>query len=325
MARSAWCMAHPASDRARAAAAPDRDAGVHRDGARRNRAPGMARVLAALVLLAAAPGQGARADDKPQRIVSLDLCADQILIDLAPRSRIAAVTHLAADASVSAIPERARGLPVTRGAAEDVLKHDPDLVLAGQFGVAGTVSLLQRVGRKVVIVPLSSDLEGVRRAVTIVAAAVGEVRRGETLLAAFDARLAAVARAAATRGARRPSALVYQVGGSASLEGTLADAALVAAGFANASHAYPRLRGSQVPLEAILARPPDLLVLASPPFAYRTVVADNLRHPALRALAARIPSLELPWRQWLCGTPHLADAVEALAAAWPLAAKGAAP
>lgn len=264
-----------------------------------------------LGLLGAAPLAADPA--RPQRIVSLDLCTDQLLIDLVPRARIAAVTHLAADPSVSAIPERARGLPVTHGAAEDVLRHDPDLVLAGPYGVSPTVSLLRRLGRHVVIVPLAADIAGVRAAVLQVAVAVGEESRGRALLAEFDARLARVA--PARRDGR--SALVYQVGGSASGAGSLVDSALVAAGYRNAASDYATTRSGQVPLEALVARPPDLLVLASPPFAYRTVIADNLRHPALQALQRRTPAVELPWRLWLCGTPHIAQAVEQLAAARP--------
>ncbi len=53
-------------------------------------------------------------------------------------------------------PRRQGGIPITRGAAEDVLRYDPDLVLAGPFGVSATVSLLRRLGRNVVVVPLAS-------------------------------------------------------------------------------------------------------------------------------------------------------------------------
>jgi iron complex transport system substrate-binding protein len=70
-----------------------------------------------------------------------------------------------------------------------------------------------------------------------------------------------------------------------------------------------------VPLESLVARPPDLLVLASSPEEYRTALADNLRHPVIALLRRRGASLELPWRHWLCGTPHLADAIERLAEA----------
>src|SRR5690348_12368289 len=95
---------------------------------------------------------------KPQRIVSLDLCTDQLLLELAPRAHIAAVTHLASDASVSAIPEKARGIPITHGAAEEVLAYDPDLILAGPFGVAASIGLLRRLERNIVVVPLAQDL-----------------------------------------------------------------------------------------------------------------------------------------------------------------------
>jgi hypothetical protein len=32
-------------------------------------------------------------------------------------------------------------------------------------------------------------------------------------------------------------------------------------------------------------------------------------------LRRRYASLELPWQLWLCGTPHVADAIEKLTAA----------
>jgi iron complex transport system substrate-binding protein len=78
---------------------------------------------------------------------------------------------------------------------------------------------------------------------------------------------------------------------------------------------YPLARNGIVPLEVLLLRPPDLLVLSSGPDEFRTAVADNLRHPVIRQLRARRASVELPWRMWLCGTPHILEAVERLAAA----------
>jgi iron complex transport system substrate-binding protein len=249
---------------------------------------------------------------KPSRIVSLDLCADQLLIELVGRERIAAVTHLAADPAVSAIPAKARGIPITHGAAEDVLRYDPDLVLAGPFGVSPTVGLLRRLKRNVVVVPLPSDLDGVRTAVRSVAAAVGEGPKGEAMIATFDRRLARLAPPAS---AAHPTAIVYQVGGSVSGPGSLAEAALLAAGFRNKAAEYRLTRNGQVPLELLVAAPPDLLVLSSAVDEYRTAIADNLRHPVLKRLRQRHASLQLPWQLWLCGTPNIADAIERLAEA----------
>jgi iron complex transport system substrate-binding protein len=265
------------------------------------------RVAAAAMLAVAGAASATAQAPKPQRIVSLDLCADQLLIELVARTRIAAVTHLAADPGVSAIWQKAKGLPVTRGAAEDVLRHRPDLVLAGPFGVAPTVSLLRRLKANVAVVPLVSDLEGVRAAVRAVAAAVGEEAKGEAMIGAFDRQLAQIKPPSQ---ASAPTAVVYQVGGNVSVAGSLADAALTAAGFHNKAPEYRLTRGGQVPLELLVASPPDLLVLTSAADEYRTtVVSDNLRHPALAILRRQRASVVVPWRLWLCGTPHIADTI----------------
>ena len=55
------------------------------------------------LLLIAAPAKAA-----PERIVSLNLCADQMLLALADRGQIAALSHLATDPGISAAAEAAR-------------------------------------------------------------------------------------------------------------------------------------------------------------------------------------------------------------------------
>ncbi len=252
---------------------------------------------------------------RPQRIVSINLCSDQILLDLVPRERIQAVSHLAADPSVSAKHEMARGLPATHGDAETVLGFDPDLVIAGDFSTPATVSLLERVGRRVVKVPLANTLDAVRALVRQVATAVGEPERGETVISAFDKRIADAGAKVGSASGPPPSALTYQINGYASGSGSLMDAALIAAGYRNHARALGLGSGGALPLELLLANPPDLLLLSGSVDEYRTAVADNLRHPALRALRSRTAFLVLPWRNWLCGTPAIAGAIEELAGA----------
>jgi iron complex transport system substrate-binding protein len=273
----------------------------------------VARLGLALALLAST-GRAASlpASAQPQRIVSLNLCIDQILVDLVPRSRIAAVTHLATDPAVSAAPEKARGLPVTHGAAEDVLSRNPDLVLASAFSAAATVDLLRRLGLNVVLVPLPQDYEGVRAVVRQIAEAVGESARGDIIIADFDKRLAA-ASASSAASARRPIALVYQVNSYVASTGGLASAALKTAGFRNGAAALANSERGQVAMETIAMAAPDVLILTAKPDEYATAVSDNLRHPALAKLMANRTTTVLPWPVWLCGTPAIAEAVEQLA------------
>jgi iron complex transport system substrate-binding protein len=246
--------------------------------------------------------------------VSLNLCVDQILIDLVPRSRIAAVTHLATDPLSSAHPERAIGIPTTRGNAEDVLSRNGDLVLAGQYTTPATVDLLRRLGQRVELVPLPDSIAGVRDVIRQIARAVGAIDRGEAMIAALDAR---IARAGAGMGldTARPTALIYQVNNYVSGPSGLIDEAMRLAGWRNGAVDIRLSRNGQVTLEALLAAPPDLLVLASEPNTYATVAADNLRHPILAHLRRTRPSTVVPWPLLLCGTQHIADVVETLAAA----------
>lgn len=271
----------------------------------------MRRVASSLarVALAVALASGVARAEPPRRIVSLNLCTDQILVDLVGRERIAALSHLATDPALSAIAEEARGLVTIRGTAEEVLARDPDLVLTIAGSTPATVSLLERLGKRVLAVPLANDFDAVRSITRAIAQAVGEVQRGEQLLASFDARLAAGAPA----DARRPSALVYQLNSLASGPGTLVDAMLTAAGFRNLARELPLGPAGRLPLETLVANPPDLVVLATAPDAFRTVAADNLRHPALAAVLAERPHVLLGMADWLCGTPRAARAVEALA------------
>lgn len=271
--------------------------------------------LAAMVWgLASLASASAAADGPPRRIVSLNVCVDQILVDLVARDRIAALSHLAADPSVSAVADRVGGIAATRGEAESVVALDPDLVLAGTTTTPATLALLERIGQRVVRVPLASDLGEIRAAIRQVAAAVGEEAKGHALIADFDAGLAAAERDADSP-RTKPAALVYQVNGLSAGRGSLADALIRAAGLANHADTLGLGAGGALPLEVLVARPPDLLILSGPADEYRTVVAENLRHPALSAVVAERRAVTVPWRLWLCGTHFAAEAVRRLAEA----------
>lgn len=247
----------------------------------------------------------------PARIVSLNVCTDQILIDLVPPERIAGLSWLAADPTLSAIAQRAGRFPGVRDNAEEVLALDPDLVIAQEYSATATVSLLRRLGRQVLMVPTATDFEGIRRAVRSIAAAVGEPRRGEAVVERFDARLANVKVPAG----RRPTALAYEVSSLAAGPSTLLDAAMTVAGFDNLARVEVLGPAGRLPLETLVASPPDLLILANGPEEFRSVAADNLRHPALRRLLHARANLHIAMPEWLCGTPEVAGAVEKLAAA----------
>ena len=83
----------------------------------RARAPSA--IVLALLLAAAA------ASAKPQRIASLNLCTDQLLLMLVARERIATVTFLASDPATSYMADAAAGIAPNHGRLEEILPARP--------------------------------------------------------------------------------------------------------------------------------------------------------------------------------------------------------
>jgi iron complex transport system substrate-binding protein len=263
-----------------------------------------------LALVCAGTAQtGADASEKPRRIVSLNMCTDQLLIDLVAPERIAGVSFLATDKTLSAEAARLTPFQKVKGTAEEVLALKPDLIIAGEYTTGATVDLLRRLGQSVVVVPLANDFDGMRATIRQMALAVGEVQRGEDVIQSFDERL----RAARSTVQSKPTAIAYQVGSFVSGPESLLDAALTAAGYRNLAHDVRLGAGGRLPLEQLVTSPPDLLVLANAADDFQTVLADNLRHPALKRLMQQRPSVHLPMPYWMCATPKIAEAVEILA------------
>ncbi|HUZ64312.1 MAG TPA: ABC transporter substrate-binding protein [Acetobacteraceae bacterium] len=254
----------------------------------------MIRLALALVLLAA-PARAA------QRVVSLNLCTDQMLVLLAP-AQVAALSPLSRDPSISFVAARAAHLPVVRPSAEAVLALHPDLVLATRWGAQQTVALLAARGVRVVRVGLPEDFAAIRRQVAHLARVLGVQARGAALIARMDARLAAL-----PRPSHPVRALVWEPNGWGDGAGTLAASVLRAAGLVNAA---PFRGAGRIGLERLVAHPPDLLIVpAAPRF---PSLATNLFHdPAL----ARIRRVAIPPDLMICGGPFTARAASLLARA----------
>ena len=229
-----------------------------------------------------------------ERVVSLNLCTDQMLVLLAP-GKVAALTPLARDPSLSFVATRAAQLPTVPASAEAVLRLHPDLVLAERYGAQTALALLRDEGLRVLTVQEPRDFPAIRAETRMLAASLGVPERGETLIRAMDAELASLP----TRDSRR--ALAWEPRGFTAGPGTLMDAVLRAAGLVNIAD------GRRVGVEALLRHKPDLLVVPDAPD-YPSLATDMLSHPAV----ADIPRRAIPPALTACGGPFTADAAALL-------------
>src|SRR5690349_919992 len=75
----------------------------------------------------------AAAASKPQRIMTMNMCADLLVLQLVPKGRIASVTYLAKAGADQLFPGAEAGLAINHGTPEDIINLRPDLIVAGDF------------------------------------------------------------------------------------------------------------------------------------------------------------------------------------------------
>ena len=245
-------------------------------------------------------------DRLPERVVSLDYCADQYVLRFVDRDRILAVSP-DADADFSYMREHAAGLRAVRPVAEDVMILKPDLVVRSYGGGPNAPAMFERAGIAVHTIGWAEDIEGVMRAVGETARALGAAERGAAVVADMRTRLAALADVAPGT-----EALYMTPSGVTSGPGSLVDEMFQAAGLDN-FQTEPGWR--PIPLERLVYEQPDLIVpaffdsLTDHPEAW-----SPMRHPVARTrLQSDIPLIPIEGAWTACGAWFLVDAVEALA------------
>lgn len=263
-------------------------------------------------VVAGALAMTAGAAPPPKRIVSLNSCLDTMLVHLADHSQIAALSHYAREEHSSTIAAEARTLPFIWESAEETIALQPDLVLASQHSALATRNALKRLHVPVqrFKVPKSVDesLDQVRK----MARLVGQPERGDALVARIEAAIAA---ATPPPGARRLSALIYQPNGFAAGPGTLVDEVMTRAGFDNVARRFGLKTWGNVPLERLLADPPQVLLAGEPAPGARSWADRVMTHPALKSISGRMRQVRVPEKLLYCGGPVLIETAAALSRA----------
>lgn len=241
------------------------------------------------------------------RVMSLDSCADQYVLALAPRDSIVGLSHRAT-ARDSYMRQQAAGLPLRRATVEGLVAARPQIVVRHWGGDARLISALERRGVRTVRIDDAADFAAVRSNVRRVASALNRGAVGEALISRMDEQLGAAA--ATWKGER---ALYLTPGGYTAGTGTLIDAILKASGLSNA---VSRPFFSPVPLETLVLAPPRMVVLGF--FDLTRAGSDRWgagRHAVLKRVTADRTIASLPAAEVGCPAWFAADAVTQLAKA----------
>src|SRR6185295_14627385 len=103
-------------------------------------------VLIVAAALASAGAALAAQIEKPQHVMSLNLCTDQLILMMLPKERIASVSFLSRASERPLLTAEAAGVPINFGALEEVFAAKPDLVIAGTASTPTTRTFLKQAG-----------------------------------------------------------------------------------------------------------------------------------------------------------------------------------
>ena len=249
---------------------------------------------------------------KPTRIVSINLCADQLLLMLADRKHILSLSNLSIDKNLSFIADQVGNIPVNEGHAEQIVALQPDLILAGRYSDTGAPHMLNRLGYRVETINITFSIADIKNNIRFVAQLLHEEERGETLIQDMEQRIERASQQAQQQ--ERRLALIYAPNGFTSGSKTISHEALNLAGLDNLAALKGIEYYGNLSLETVMQAHPELLIINDGTVNPNSLAQRQLQHPALQHWLGDKNVITMPPQFWICGGPMIADAIEFLVA-----------
>lgn len=162
---------------------------------------------------------------KPQRIASLSIGTDEMLVNIVAAERIAAITYLADDPGISNITEQAGQITGrVRANAEQIIALQPDLLIVPDWQTQELIAIVREAGISVYVYHTANTITEIQQNIRDLAHLTGEESAGERLIAQMDAELAAVRQKVNSIPAdKRQTVVWFSLMGTAGGQGSLFD------------------------------------------------------------------------------------------------------
>ncbi|MCP8895141.1 ABC transporter substrate-binding protein [Shinella daejeonensis] len=262
-------------------------------------------ILAGLFLW---PATARPADVTPRRVVSMNVCTDQLAMLVARPGQLHSVSYLASDPESSAMVREAAAYVPNHALAEEIFLMKPDLILTGAYTTRTTVSLLRRLGFRVEEFQPETSFNDVRANIRRMGDVLANPQRASELVAAMDGEIAALK-------GQKPLPLrtaLYFANSYTSGAGTLVSEVVDLAGLVNIADGLGLAGTARLPLELLILSRPELLAGVRPRQEKPALAGQNFDHPAYRALLSKVAAAPLEDRLTVCGGPFTVEAARVL-------------
>lgn len=132
---------------------------------------------------------------KPERILSLSLSTDEILLDLVDESRIVGLSQWSDVPAIANNYAKSRNIKhkLRSSNIEQIAALQPDLVIVTSFFSEELLDFMRGLGLKVYVYPTLTTIEGIKNSIHALGKAVGEPERAQQIAQGMDSKLASVA------------------------------------------------------------------------------------------------------------------------------------
>ncbi len=243
----------------------------------------------------------------PQRVVSINICADELLLLLGKPEQIVSISYLSKDDQYSPWADKASDFPINYAGAEEIINQHPDLVLAGEFSDPMVLRLLRQQGIEVVSIKRAQTFSQLFDATLQVGDLLGRRMQAEQLVKQWQIQIDDMMRGLSTD---KPSMAMIGPNGYTEGQGTLRDQLLVKAGIVNVASSLNMVGNAEFTLEQILEAQPDLIAIEDSTRNRHSLAQRLLTHPALRVLSSL--RVSLPASLWSCPGPSYVTALKTL-------------
>jgi iron complex transport system substrate-binding protein len=256
---------------------------------------------------------GAAIAQVPQRVVTVNLCLDQMAMRLAAPGQLVGVSYLSRDPRISVLADRAASIPTVRATVESILALRPDLVIFDRDSHATLKRLLRGADIRMLEVPWGASIADAETIIERMSIAMGREEIGKRLIADMREQKGRLA----WTGAPVATAITLQANRGTAGKGSLMGELLGVAGFRNLAAELGIPAYGRIALEEVLVNQPGLLVLDGATNANPARATEFVDHHALLALAGKTRLLSLPMKYAICAGPENFEAIRLLVEARP--------
>jgi iron complex transport system substrate-binding protein len=250
-----------------------------------------------------------------ERIVSINLCTDQLLYLLEEPENIASISFLSVDANYSYLHKELKNFPTNNAQIEEIIAYEPDLILAGNYTEKAVLQFLRQLGYHVEEIAIPENMSHIESGIEQLGALLDKQEKANAIIA--DMRLRRLAAQQKVANKPKPLAVILAPDGFTHGKGSMNGDLLELAGYRNLAAESGITGSGNISIEQLIQAQPSFLIIEDATPNRNSLSQRTLEHNALKRGLKNMQHIYVHPNLWTCGGPSMINALEILVKSHP--------